>query len=167
VPYRSDTHLSKVPDVRTMCHIVWMPICLKHHPSGRQELFVWIFPCVEKFRTALASIRSDVSAARPDDTQCSTCFRISFQNTVMGRSLQPSGRCGFPSGCAHHKASIVFKIQTSGRLSACPDACTSDMEIVYIKSTVRTTIPPIRTCEAFIWKLLAATGQHRLDAAQK
>jgi hypothetical protein len=24
-----------------------------------------------------------------------------FQNTDMGRSLQPSGRCGIPSGCAH------------------------------------------------------------------
>jgi len=30
------------------------------------------------------------------------------------------------------------------------------MEIAYIKSTVRTTIPPVRTYEAFIWKLLAA-----------
>jgi len=37
-----------------------------------------------------------------------------------------------------------------------PDECASDMEIAYIKSTVRTTIPLVRTREAFIWKLLAA-----------
>jgi hypothetical protein len=30
------------------------------------------------------------------------------------------------------------------------------MEIVYIKSTVRTTIPPVWTRETFIWELLAA-----------
>jgi hypothetical protein len=32
----------------------------------------------------------------------------------------------------------------------------SDMEIAYIRSTVRTTIPLVRTREALIWKLLAA-----------
>jgi hypothetical protein len=37
-----------------------------------------------------------------------------------------------------------------------PNALASDIEIAYIKSTVRTTIPPVRTSEAFIWKLLAA-----------
>jgi hypothetical protein len=40
-----------------------------------------------------------------------------------------------------------------------PDAHASNMEIVYIKSTVRTTIPPVRTRESFIWKLLAAEVQ--------
>jgi hypothetical protein len=37
----------------------------------------------------------------------------------------------------------------------CPDARASDMEIAYIKSTIQMTIPPVLTCEAFIWKLLA------------
>jgi len=37
-----------------------------------------------------------------------------------------------------------------------PDARASDMEIVCIKSTISTIIPLVRTCEAFIWKLLAA-----------
>jgi len=34
-----------------------------------------------------------------------------------------------------------------------PDARASDMEIVCIRSTVRTTIPLVRTYEALIWKL--------------
>jgi hypothetical protein len=53
------------------------------------------------FESTLACFRPDVSAARPDDSLCSTSFRISFQNTVMGRSLQPPGRRGFLSGRAH------------------------------------------------------------------
>jgi hypothetical protein len=36
------------------------------------------------------------------------------------------------------------------------DARSSDMEIVCIRSTIRMTIPLVRTCEACIWKLLAA-----------
>jgi hypothetical protein len=32
-------------------------------------------------------IRPDVSAARPDNTQCSTSYGNSFQNIDMGRSL--------------------------------------------------------------------------------
>jgi hypothetical protein len=41
-------------------------------------------------------------------------FRISFQNTNMGRSLQPSRRCGFPLDTLIQKASIAIQIQTSG-----------------------------------------------------
>jgi hypothetical protein len=37
-----------------------------------------------------------------------------------------------------------------------PDARAIYMEIVCIKSTIRTTIPLVRTCEASIWKLCAA-----------
>jgi hypothetical protein len=37
-----------------------------------------------------------------------------------------------------------------------PDARASDMEIACIKSTISTIIPLVRTCKAFIWKLLAA-----------
>jgi len=54
-----------------------------------------------------------------------------------------------------------------------PDARTLDMEIAWIRSTVRTTIPLVQTREALIWKLLAAEvrpfgrqGQHRQDATQ-
>jgi hypothetical protein len=38
----------------------------------------------------LASVRT-FSVARPDDTQCSTSYGISFQNIDMGSSLQPFG----------------------------------------------------------------------------
>jgi len=76
VTYRPDAHLSKASSV-------------------------WTFLCVEKLRTAPACIRPDVSAARLDATQCLTSYEISFQNIVMGRSLQPSERHGFPSGRTH------------------------------------------------------------------
>jgi hypothetical protein len=36
-----------------------------------------------------------------------------------------------------------------------PDPRTSDMEIACFKSTVRTIIPLVQMCKAFIWKLLA------------
>jgi len=89
-----------LPAVPTTCHTVWTPIYPKHHPSRRRELSVRTFLCVKKIRTSPACIRPDVSAACPDNSHCSTSFRISFQNTVMGRLLQPSRRCGFPSGHA-------------------------------------------------------------------
>jgi len=73
----------------------------KHHSSGWRELSVRTFFCVEKLQIAPACIRPNVSTARLDDSQCSTSFRISFQNIVMGSSLQPSWRSGFPSGRAH------------------------------------------------------------------
>jgi hypothetical protein len=48
-----------------------------------------------------------------------------------------------------HKASIAFKIQTSRRQSSWSGHST-------IRSTVRTTIPLVRTYEALVWKLHAA-----------
>jgi len=63
-------------------------------------IHVRIFLYVEKLQTTLACIRSDVSAARPDNSQCSTKLQIFFPKVNMGRLLQPSGRRGFPSGRA-------------------------------------------------------------------
>jgi hypothetical protein len=117
------------------CHIVRTLICLncqpfgwrvipsrrpspKHHPSGRRELSVQTFPYVEKFWTTPACIRLDVSAARPNNSQCSTSFRISFQNTVIGRSLQNPDDVDSCPDALIHKASIAFKIQTFWRQSA-------------------------------------------------
>jgi hypothetical protein len=62
--YRPDTHQTKVSSVRT----TWIP--------------VQTFLCVEKLRTAPACIRPDVSAARPDDSQCLPSFRFSFQKQI-------------------------------------------------------------------------------------
>jgi hypothetical protein len=55
-----------------------------------------------------------------------------------------------------HKASITFKSRRPDVSPLGLDARASDMEIRCIGSTVRTTIPLVRTCEALIWKLLAA-----------
>jgi hypothetical protein len=92
-----------------------MPNCPKHHSSGRRELSVQTFLCVKKLWTVLACIRPNLSAARPNDTQCSSSYRISFQNTDMGRSLQPSRHVDSRPDALIHKASCALKIQTSGR----------------------------------------------------
>jgi hypothetical protein len=104
---------------RTMCHTVRTPICPKFQPSRRRvipsgcpSVQSIIRPNDENFlskpspvsrsfellqlafiRTFQQHVRTTLSV-RPS-------FRISFQNTDMGRSLQPSGRHGFPSGRAH------------------------------------------------------------------
>jgi len=100
VVFRPDTHRSS--NIRSN-DVIYCPDSQlsKHHPFGRRELSVRTFLYAEKLRTAPACIRSDVSATRLDDTQCSTSYGISFQNTDMRRSLKPSGRCGFPSVRAH------------------------------------------------------------------
>jgi hypothetical protein len=67
-------------------------------------------------------------------------FRISFQNTDMGRSMQVSHSKSWRPDASQHG----------------PDARALDMEIMCIKSTIRTVIPLVRTREAFICKLLAA-----------
>jgi hypothetical protein len=46
--------------------------------------------CVEKLRIAPACIHPNVSAACPDDFQCSTKLQIFFPKSDMGRLLQPS-----------------------------------------------------------------------------
>jgi hypothetical protein len=74
------------------------PQLSKHHPSGRRELSVRTFLCVKKLRTVPSCIRLNVSLTRLDTVQCSTSYGISFQNTDMGKQLQSSGRCVFPSG---------------------------------------------------------------------
>jgi hypothetical protein len=80
VTYCQDAQLSKASSVRMT-------------RTFRPDL-----PLCRKLRIAPACICSDVLATCPDDTQCSTSYGISFHNTDMGRSLQLSGRCGFPSG---------------------------------------------------------------------
>jgi len=65
-------HLSRRRDIPFGCSTV------KHHLSGRWELSIWTFLCVEKLQTALGCIRPDVSATRSDAFQCSTSQNISF-----------------------------------------------------------------------------------------
>jgi hypothetical protein len=82
VSYRPDAYQTKASSVRT----TWIP--------------VRTFLCVEKLQTAPACICPDVSAAYPDDFQCSTKVQIFFPKSNMGRLLQSSRRRGFPSGRA-------------------------------------------------------------------
>jgi len=131
-----------LPAIRT-------PNCPKHHPSGRRELPVRTFPCVEKLRTAPACIRPDVSTARPDN-KCSTKLPNFFPKHRYEKIAATVRTRSSIRQVSHSKSSRSDASQHG------PDARASDMEIACIKSTVRTTIPLVRTPEAFIWKLLAA-----------
>jgi hypothetical protein len=74
------------------------------HPSRRRGIqsgcssvkasFVQTFLCVQKLRNDPGCI---ISTTRPNAFNCLTRKRISFQNTNMGRQLQPARRCVFPS----------------------------------------------------------------------
>jgi hypothetical protein len=107
--------------------------------------------------SALACIRPDDSAARPNDSQCLTKLQIFFPKSNMGRLLQPSRRCGFPSGCATYLRQVRNSNSTVRTpVYYGPDARTTDMEITCRRSTFRTVIPKVRTREALVRKLLAA-----------
>jgi len=105
--------------VRTTCHTVRTPICPKCQPfvrrvisSRRPSVQSIIRPDDENFSSGPSPVlrsfellqlacvlmfQQDVRttlSVRPS-------FRISFQNTDMGRSLQPSGGRGFPSRRAY------------------------------------------------------------------
>jgi hypothetical protein len=143
-----------LPAIWTTCHTVRTPICPKHHPAGRRELLVRTFPCVEKFQTTPACIRPDVSAARPDDSQCSTKLQDFFPKHRYGKIAATVRTAWIP---VRTRSSIRQVSQLkSRRPDDGPNARASEMEIVCIRSTVWTIIPLVRTREALIWKLLAA-----------
>jgi hypothetical protein len=118
------------------------------------------FLCVKKLQIAPACIRLDVSAVCPDDIQCSTSYGISFQNTDMGRSLQPFRKMWIP---VRTRSSIRQVSHSKSRRPDAslhgPDARASYMEIACIRPTVWMAIPLVRTSEALIWKLRAAEVQ--------
>jgi hypothetical protein len=78
VVFRLDAHLSSIIRPND-----------ENFPSGL-SLYV------QKLQTVLSCIHPNVSATRPNAFQCSTSKMISFQNTDIGRQLQPSGRCSVP-----------------------------------------------------------------------
>jgi hypothetical protein len=87
----------------------------KHHPSGRRTFPSGPSTVSRSFYPAC--IRPNDSATRPDASQYSTNFRF-FPSSNMGRLIQPSGRCGIPSGRASLKVRIAIQISPSGRQSA-------------------------------------------------
>jgi hypothetical protein len=102
-------------------------------------------------------MRPDVSAGRPNDSQCSTKLQDFFSKHRYGKIVATVRRTWIP---VQTRLSIRQVSHSKSRHPDAsqhgPDACASDMEIAYIKSTFRTTIPSVQTREAFIWKLLAA-----------
>jgi hypothetical protein len=90
------------------CHPVRMLICPLFHPFGRQTdqassvqttyISVWTLHCIEKLLFQLASVRMSQQPVRTT-LSILRSFRF-FPSLVMGRLIQPSGRCGFLSGRA-------------------------------------------------------------------
>jgi hypothetical protein len=99
------------------CHTVWTPIRLKDHPSGRRGFPYFLY--VEKLRTASTCIRPDVSAARPDDSQCSIKASGFLSKTQIWEDCYncPDDMDSRPDALIH-KASIAIQIQTFGRQSS-------------------------------------------------
>jgi hypothetical protein len=87
--------------IQMMCHTIRTPIRLKHHPSGRHRFSSGPFSVSRSFE--LLQLASVGTIQQPVWMTLSvrSRFKISFQNTDMGRLLQPSRRHGFPSGPTH------------------------------------------------------------------
>jgi len=151
VSYRPDAQLSKASAIQMTCHTVWTHIRLKHHPSGRRGFLSGPFSMSRSFELLqLASVRM---------------IQQPFRTTL---SVRPKLQDFFAK---HRYGKIVATVWTtwilvwtrlsirqvlqfkSRRLDASqhgPDACVSNMEIVCIRTTVRTIILLVRTCEASI-----------------
>jgi hypothetical protein len=101
VSYRPDAQLSKALAVRMTCHTIRTHIRLKHHPPERRGFLSRPFSVSRSFELLqLASVQTFQQHIRTT-LNVRSSFRISFQNTDMGRLLQPSGRRGLSSGPAH------------------------------------------------------------------
>jgi hypothetical protein len=135
VSYRPNAHQTKASSVRT----TWIP--------------VQTFLCVGKLRTAPACICPNDSAARPDYSQC----------LIKLQDFFPKPRYGKIVATIWTRSSIrrvsQFKSRRSDASHHGPNTRVSNMEIVCIRSTVRTTILLVLKCEASIWKLLAVNVQ--------
>jgi hypothetical protein len=138
VSYRPDAHQTKASSVRT----TWIP--------------VRTFLCVEKLRTALACIRLDVSTTRSDDSQCSTKASDFLSNLQSGKIAATLRTTWIPVR-TRYSLMQVRNSNSTVRTPAYhgPDARMTDIEIACSRSPVRTAILLVRTCEAFIRKLLA------------
>jgi hypothetical protein len=123
-----------LPAIRTTWYIVRTPNCPKHHPSGRWELSVRTFLCLEKLQTIPACIRPDISAAHLDDTQCSTNYRISFSWSVTVRTTGQHGNYfQLKYDSSDNRATSFGRGSNQERISAklfesrshsCPSGCT-------------------------------------------
>jgi hypothetical protein len=118
--------------------------------------------------------------SHPDLPLCQEASNCSSLHP-SGRLSSPSGRSsvfdqasGFPSKHRYGKIATTvrttwYPVQTRSSIRQVsqfksrrpdasqhgPDVHASNMEIACIRSAIRTTVPPVRTLEASIWKLLA------------
>jgi hypothetical protein len=123
----------------------------KHHPSGRRELFVRTFPCVEKLQTTPACIRPDDSASLPDVVQCLISYGISFLKHRYGKTATTVQTMCVPVQTRSFIRQVVHS--KSKRLDVSlhgPDAQASYMKIACIRSTIRTTDVMVCTRQALI-----------------
>jgi len=113
--YKSEK-FGSLPAIRTTCHTVRTPNCPNHHPSGRRELSVQTFLCVKKLRTAPACIRTFQQHVR---TNLSVRQALGFlsKTQLWEDCCNHLDDVDSRPDALIHKASIPFKIQTSGRQS--------------------------------------------------
>jgi hypothetical protein len=132
VSSRPNVHLFTIPALRTTCHTIWTSTRLKYPPSERRG-----FP---SGRLSSSSGRLSVFDQASDFLskfiygKIATTVRTTWITVQIRSSIKQESQ---------------FKFNR-------PDAHTIDMEIACRRSTIRTAILMVRTCEAFIWKLLAA-----------
>jgi len=142
VSNRSDSHQTKASSVWT----TWIPVST--------------FLYDEKLQTAPSCIFSDDSAARLDDPQCSIKPQDFFPKHRYGKIPATVRTTWIP---VRMRSSIrqvsQFKSKRPDASKHGSDARALDMEIACIRSAVWTTILPVWTREASIWKLLAANVQ--------
>jgi hypothetical protein len=101
VSYRPEAHLSKASSIQT----TWIP--------------VRTFLCIEKLRSAPSCICPDDSAARSDDTQCSTkASGFPSKTQICKDRCNRLDDVDSRLDALIHKASIAIQIQTSGRQSS-------------------------------------------------
>jgi len=80
-----------------------------------------------------------------------------FPKHIYGKTTETVRTMWIPVGMRSSIRQVVHS--KSKRLDASlhgPDARATYMEIASIRSTIQTTIPMVRTCEALIWKLRVA-----------
>jgi hypothetical protein len=126
-----------VPSVRTTCHTVQTP----DRPSiirSDDVHFRTDHPLCREGSVQLASVRTSQQPVRTP--LCTRPAPDSFQVPIKGRSNQPSGICGIPSGLASPQGknrNSNTPVRTSDSLG--PNARSSKKEITDSTSTVRTT----------------------------
>jgi hypothetical protein len=136
VSSRPDAHLSKASAVRTTCHIVRTPDRLKHHPSGRHGFPFGPSSVSTKLQT-LSKIKYGKIAATVRKTWILVWTRFSLRQV---RNSNSTVRTMWIPVRTHSfiRQESQFKYNRSDVSHHGPDACSTDMEITFSTSTVRT-----------------------------